>query len=300
MNLSTEPVALAGATGDLGGRIARELLRLGVPLRVLARPSSDNGALEALEVAGAEVYIQSFDDQSALTEACNGVHCVVSALSGLEDVIVDTQLRLLAAARAAGVRRFVPSDFSIDFTTLPRGTNRNLDLRRKFHDQAAGGETQLTSVLNGMFADLLTGEAPFIIDPLHRVIYYGNARQPMDFTTMDDTARYTARVAADADPTPRYLRIAGDVLDTYGLAEAAGKARAGQYRPLRVGGLGLLSRIIDVTHLLAPGKGDTYPAWQGMQYMRNMFSGAAKLSPLDNDRYPDMTWTPVAEVLRGA
>ncbi len=33
------------------------------------------------------------------------------------------------------------------------------------------------------------------------------------------------------------------------------------------------------------------PTWQGMQYMVNMFSGAGKLEPLDNDRYPELTWT---------
>ena len=34
-----------------------------------------------------------------------------------------------------------------------------------------------------------------------------------------------------------------------------------------------------------------------MQYMRNMFDGRAKLEPLDNDRYPDMRWTTVQDVL---
>lgn len=34
-----------------------------------------------------------------------------------------------------------------------------------------------------------------------------------------------------------------------------------------------------------------------MQYMHNMLSGRAKLTPLDNARYPDLRWTPVREVL---
>lgn len=32
-------------------------------------------------------------------------------------------------------------------------------------------------------------------------------------------------------------------------------------------------------------------AWQGMQHMRHMFNGRAKLEPLDNDRYPTIRWT---------
>jgi hypothetical protein len=34
-----------------------------------------------------------------------------------------------------------------------------------------------------------------------------------------------------------------------------------------------------------------------MQYMHNMFSGKAKLEPLDNDRYPGIRWTTVRDVL---
>jgi len=49
--------------------------------------------------------------------------------------------------------------------------------------------------------------------------------------------------------------------------------------------------------LVAPGEKELYPAWQGMQYLRNMFDGRAKLEPLDNDSYPGLHWTTVREVL---
>jgi hypothetical protein len=34
-----------------------------------------------------------------------------------------------------------------------------------------------------------------------------------------------------------------------------------------------------------------------MQYLHNMFTGLPKLESLDNDRYPDIQWTKVREVL---
>jgi hypothetical protein len=34
-----------------------------------------------------------------------------------------------------------------------------------------------------------------------------------------------------------------------------------------------------------------------MQYFHDMFSGCAKLEPLDNDRYPEIQWTTVREAL---
>jgi hypothetical protein len=59
----------------------------------------------------------------------------------------------------------------------------------------------------------------------------------------------------------------------------------------------MLGALIEVARAVAPNENELFPAWQGMQYMRNMFDGRAKLRPLDNDRYPGMRWTPVRDVL---
>jgi hypothetical protein len=57
--------------------------------------------------------------------------------------------------------------------------------------------------------------------------------------------------------------------------------------------------MIKVARMIAPGgEKELYPAWQGMQYMRNMLDGRAKLEPLDNDRYPTIQWTTVRDVLK--
>jgi hypothetical protein len=34
-----------------------------------------------------------------------------------------------------------------------------------------------------------------------------------------------------------------------------------------------------------------------MQYMHDMFDGRARLTPLDNDRYPGLRWTKIRDVL---
>jgi uncharacterized protein YbjT (DUF2867 family) len=289
-------IILAGATGDLGGRIARSLLEKGAKVRVLVRRDSDAAKVVALRNQGAEIYEVDFHDAAALAKACEGGTCVVSALSGLHYVMVGIQSLLLKAAVAAGVPRFIPSDFAIDFTKLPYGNNRNLDLRKEFKEHLDKAPIAATSILNGMFTDLLTGEAPVVLFPLKRVMYYGNSDQLMDFTTIQNTADYTAAAALDPS-TPRYLRIAGDVLSARGLREAASEATGEQFSLFRVGGLGLFNTIIKVTKALTPSSNEVFPAWQGMQYMRDMFTGLPKLEPLDNDRYPGIKWTRVAEVL---
>jgi nucleoside-diphosphate-sugar epimerase len=287
---------LAGASGDLGGRIARALIGRGARVRALVRPGVAPERLADLRALGVSIETVDFGDAAALARACAGGSCVVSALSGLRAVIVDAQSALLDAAVAAGVPRFIPSDYCIDYTRLPRGANRNLDLRADFRARVDSAPIRATSILNGMFADLLTGQAPVVLFPLRRVVYWGDADQPLDFTTIDDTAAFTAAAALDP-ATPRDLRIAGDVQTARGLAHAAGEATGRRFRLLRAGGLGRLDLLIRITRAVAPARDVTFPPWQGMQYLRDMAGGRAKLTPLDNDRYPELRWTTVREVL---
>lgn len=289
-------IVLAGATGDLGFRIAQALRRRGAVVRALVRPGNTKPEVASLRELGAEVVEVDFNSVTALTKACAGAACVVSALSGLRDVIVDGQKRLLDAAVAAGVPRFIPSDYSIDYTKLPAGSNRNLDLRREFNQRLDQAPIQATSVLNGMFADLLTGQAPVVLFGLKRVLYYGSADQPLDFTTVANTAEYTAAAALDPT-TPRYLRVAGEVATVRGLQAAASAATGHPFGLLRVGPLAVLGAMIKVTRTLMPASDDVFPPWQGMQYLHNMFTGLPKLAPLDNARYPGIRWTSVREVL---
>jgi len=292
------PIVLAGATGALGLLIAHYLRQRGAAVRALVRPESSRKAeAESLRLQGVEVVAVDFDSVDELTRACTGAGCVVSALSGLREIIVEAQTRLLEAAVAAGVPRFIPSDFSAEFADLPEGSNRNFDLRREFQRRLDAAPIQATSVLNGMFTDLLTGQAPVVLAGPRRVVYWGQADQPLDFTTMRNTAEYTAAAALDAE-TPRYLRIAGEVATIRDLRRAASEATGQEYKLFRVGGLGLLAGMIKVTRALMPATNEVFPPWQGMQYLHNMLSGAAKLrEPLDTERYPGIRWTKVREVL---
>jgi hypothetical protein len=235
-------------------------------------------------------------DVSELTKACIGASCVVSALQGLRDIIVEMQSTLLDAAVAAGVSRFIPSDFSCDFTKLTIGKNRNFDLRREFHERLDKASISATSIFNGAFAELLTGQMPMILFKRKRVLYWGNADQRMDFTTKDNTAEFTASAALDAS-TPRFLRIAGEQISARELTEVASEVTGNKFRLFRAGSLGMLGLFIKLGQTFAPGKKNIFPAWQGMQYMHNMFEGKVLLEPLDNERYPGIKWTSARELL---
>ncbi|WP_158810085.1 NmrA family NAD(P)-binding protein [Beijerinckia sp. L45] len=289
-------IVLAGATGHLGGKIAAALRTRGADVRALVRPGTASEKLDPLRQLGVSILTVDPTSLPAMTEACRGAACVVSALSGLRAAIVDAQTILLNAAVAAGVPRFIPSDFAADFTKVAPGANRNFDLRRDFMARLDAAPIAATSVFNGAFADILTGVAPIILFKVKRVVYWADADQLMDFTTMDNVATYTAAAALDPT-TPRFLRIAGDQISARGLATVMSEVSGVPYRLLRPGGLGTLATIIKVTRTLVPASQDIYPPWQGMQYLHNMFSGDAKLKPLDNDRYPGMRWESARAVL---
>lgn len=285
-------VAVAGATGDLGGRIVRALKDRGANVRALVRPELPPDQRGALEAAGVQVAAAAPTDVAALAEACSGAACVVSALSGLRPVMIDRQSILLRAAVAARVARFIPSDFSEDFTRTTPGGNRNLDLRREFMAHADQFPIRVTSILNGAFMDMLGAEMPIIQKRIHRVLYWRSSDQPLDFTSKNDVAAYTAAASMD-EAAPRILRIAGDTATVREIAATLCGLSDSIYKPLGAGGIGMLGAMIRLTRMIAPQHDETFPPWQGMQYMRDMFSGAGKLHPIDNQRYPDMRWTSI-------
>lgn len=292
-----EPViGLAGVTGDLGERIARALVARGAEVRALVRPGLEAGEMARIETLGVTVVPADPSNVDAMAAACAGAACVVSALNGLRDVIVERQGVLLDAAVKAGVPRFIPSDYAADFTRTVPGENRNYDLRREFMARVDRTPIRATSVLNGAFMDMLGAEMPIIQPRIRRVLYWHDADQLLDFTTKDDTAAYTAHVALD-DGAPRILRVAGDTVSARDIAAVMTEVTNRRFRTLRAGSLGSLGLMIRIAKLIAPGSGDPFPAWQGMQYMRDQFSGRAKLTSLDNDRYPGLHWTSVRELL---
>lgn len=100
------PLAVTGATGRLGGSVARLLAGAGVPMRLLVRTPE-----RAPEVSGATVHRAPYGEGRAVAEALAGVETVfmVSA-SESADREAEHEAFVLAAA-AAGVRHVVYTSF---------------------------------------------------------------------------------------------------------------------------------------------------------------------------------------------
>jgi uncharacterized protein YbjT (DUF2867 family) len=292
----TTSVLVAGATGDLGQRIVRDLLTHDTRIRVLTRPGSGTAATLYAANDRIDIVEAAYTDHTALTAAVTSVDVVVSAVSGIRPVIVDAQRALLAAAVAAGVPRFIPSDYSSDYRQIARGSNRNFELRREFAADVDAAPIRATSVLNGAFADMLTGTAPMIAFGRRKVMYWSSADQILDFTTKDDVARVVALVALDAD-APRVVEVAGDRVTARSVAQTMTELTGTKFRLQFAGTASTLSLLAKAVRRFSPRTDAPFPAWQGMQYFVSMFSGQAQLHHVDNARFGDHDWTSVRDVL---
>jgi nucleoside-diphosphate-sugar epimerase len=289
-------IAIAGATGNLGGKIVKSLLAKNVEVRAIVRLETDLKKIKNLEQQGVKVFQVDTNNKSEISKHCIGAHCFVSALAGLRDTIIDAQKIFLDAAVDANVPRFIPSDYSNDFTNLIEGQNRNLDFRREFHIYLDKTQIKATTIFNGPFMDLLTTDMPLILFKQKRILCWGNAKQIIEFTTTDNVAEFTVQTALD-DHAPRYLRIAGDRLSCNDFVTLLTELTSKSYKLFRPGGIRLLNFMIKMTRFFSPSKNELYPAWQGMQYMRDMMEGRIIFQEYDNDRYSTIQWTSVKEFL---
>jgi uncharacterized protein YbjT (DUF2867 family) len=106
------PVLVVGGTGDLGGRVVRELLARHKRVRALVRPGSDASALEK---QGVEIVRGDMLDPASLDPAMRGVGAVVTSAIGYSHRKKGDSLKtdfegnrnLVDAAKRTGVPRFV-------------------------------------------------------------------------------------------------------------------------------------------------------------------------------------------------
>jgi uncharacterized protein YbjT (DUF2867 family) len=199
---------VAGATGMLGSRIAHHLtrdpaVREGGELRLLVRPGAladedKRRTIDALIADGARVVEGDLADQESLVRATQDVDVVISAVQGGQDILVDGQVALARAAELNGVRRFVASDFAIDLFKAPAAAPM-FATRRRAAEILDGLDLDVLHILTGGFLDLmLNPDHPgFVNAEDSSITYWGAGTEPFDMTTVEDTARLTARLALE-------------------------------------------------------------------------------------------------------
>jgi NAD(P)H dehydrogenase (quinone) len=100
-------IAVTGATGALGGRVAAGLAELGVPQRLVVRDPSRAPDLPGAEVVGGASYA----DGDAMRRGFDGADTVFFVSAGEDRNRVDLHRSVVDAAVAAGVERIVYTSF---------------------------------------------------------------------------------------------------------------------------------------------------------------------------------------------
>ncbi|KAK8091370.1 phosphoserine aminotransferase [Apiospora phragmitis] len=281
-------VAVAGGLGDLGSLITHALLETGKhEVYVLSRKTAENDPGRISPLTGEHYFpvIQTdYSSEDGLTEKLHeqNVQVVICAFIMDSEPVSDAQIRLIRAAeRCSTVRRFVPSEFNVEYDV---GDDVLPYSQKRFH-MLGRQELEKTQTLEyaylypGMFMDYfglprvqsVLRPLCFFIDPAHALAVLpddGEAKMSMSLTT--DCARYLA-LALDL---PTWPRVLSTVTSTVTLNELVRLVEKSLGRPLQVryqpvGDL-LQHAAVDLPTNMEIAK--SWPEWGGQDTLRALIA----------------------------
>lgn len=214
-------ILVVGATGRLGGSIARALLDSGKPVRVMVRDGS------SFDDARAEMVRGDLKDPDSLREVCRGVDVVVTTANAIaprqagdtiESVDRMGNLNLIAAATTEGVDRFV------FVSVLGAAADHFVPFIR------AKGETEQALRESGLSWTILRPDPfmdvwfPLVIGPALKggaVTLVGEGRQRHSMVAMLDVVNYAVAAVERDEAANQVLAVGGEpvtwheVVDTF-------------------------------------------------------------------------------------
>lgn len=207
-------ILVAGATGLLGSEIVKRLLSRGREVRALARHSSDQVKVDALESAGAEIARGDLQDQDSLRTACAGARVVISTVSmittGREtDSFAATDAagtrQLVDAARAAGVEQFVFVSFD---------TSRSPDApitaaKRDVEEYLKRSGLTYTILQPSLFMESWLGPMLFANPAAGTATVYGDGTHKLRYVAVADVAELAVQCVGNAAASNAVIPFGG-------------------------------------------------------------------------------------------
>lgn len=225
----TSSILVLGA-GELGMAVLREVARMAtprnVPVTVLLRPATLHSKApdkqrELAELRGLGVELLAgdlvSDSQSELAALFAPFDTVISCIGFAAGP--GTQRKLTGAVIEAGVKRYVPWQFGVDYDVIGRGRSQNLfDEQLDVRDLLRGQQgTQWIIISTGMFTSFLFEPSFGVVDLAQNTVHaLGDWDTAVTVTTPDDIGLLTARIVFSEPPIAnQVVYTAGDTL-TYG------------------------------------------------------------------------------------
>ncbi|KAE8452548.1 hypothetical protein EG329_000451 [Mollisiaceae sp. DMI_Dod_QoI] len=203
-------VAIAGASGNLGPHILKALLDANFQVTVLTR-SQKPGAFDA----NVKVLEVDFTSKVSLTTALKGIDAVVSAVGHQG---VENQHILIDAAIAAGVKRFIPSEYG-SCTTSPKVENLPIYIpmiktRKYVQEKAKAGEITWTVLACGGFLSFLF-DTPTLFDfANHKATLFDEGDNRISTTSMPNVGKAIAAILKNSDATKNKVLHTSEVIVT--------------------------------------------------------------------------------------
>lgn len=226
--------------GELGLPVLRHLARLsvsspGTTVTVLLRPSSiqseepgkqrDLAELRSLGVRFLPGDLA--DPRTDLPDLFKGFDTVISC-TGFVTGSGGFQLQLARAVLEAGVRRYFPWQFGVDYDVIGRGSaqdlfDEQLDVRDLLRSQ---NRTEWVIVSTGMFTSFLFEPSFGVVDLAQNTVHaLGSWDTAVTVTTPDDIGRLTAEIClAEPRIANRVVYTAGDTITYARLADVVDAA----------------------------------------------------------------------------
>jgi len=222
-------VALAGATGNVGLPILDALLEANHPVVVLTRKDSSNNS-KLPNSSNITVKEVDYNSVSELTAALEDVKVVVSTLA---TAVVGAQDPLIDASIAAGVERFLPSEFGSD--TVNPNTSKLPVFKYKVDTQKYL-ESKVKENPNFSYTLLITGpffdwglKVGFILNPAkHTGTLYNGGDAKFSTTTLASIGKAVVGVVANLSETKNKAVYVHDTVTTQNQLIAYAKEKDGK------------------------------------------------------------------------
>jgi len=196
--------AVAGAGPTIGGRIVKALVEQGASVVALLRPSSASISSPLLE--GAKIATADYADVKAVASILreNKTQVVISALAY---GALSSQSTLADAAKEAGVKLFVPSEFGMP---TEGGKAAHTVTKSQFADYLKSSGIPSLRIYTGMFMEFIP---QFTGVDLGKFLVLGKGDASFSTTALDDVAGFTAHVLTTLSPAKLHdasFRVEGE------------------------------------------------------------------------------------------
>jgi nucleoside-diphosphate-sugar epimerase len=280
---------IVGANGKLGRWITRFALNENsFNVNVLIRnDQKEKKLLSDVEQRGGRVFHGELNQPDTLKDVTKGIHTIISVVQGDEKTIFDGQMNLLQDAVRNGVKRFVPSDYGIDYSKIDKNENAQLNYRLRFRE-----ELKKTNV-RGLFIQVgLYMETLMLVHDKNALAVYEDSDRRYNLTSLKDTARYVVEAVKDPNRTGD-LRISGDFLSIQEISDKYEKIRGKKMNLKKTSDFKTLDKMIEDARKI-----DNQFESTMLSFASPVFHGRGIFSDFNNSSFPSITPTRFEDWLR--